>query len=138
MKVASGDVLPSYPYLWRDRRARGEEGGRKQRPVCVALAVAASDGRTHLALLAISGTPPRTEQQAIEVPALERRRIGIGHWREAWLYVSEYNYDVLEASFHLERVADAERRHVSPRFLHDILRAFRPTLAKGGARVDRR
>lgn len=74
--IASGDLVSAYPYLWLWQRARGESEGRKERPVCVAVATRGADGLTHLALLAITGTPPRVDQRAVEIPPLEIRRLG--------------------------------------------------------------
>jgi hypothetical protein len=108
----------------------------KNRPVCVAIASIAPDGLTHLALLAVSGTPPRPDQTAVEIPLLEIKRIGLADHKQAWIIVSEYNYDVLERSFSLEPSPVPPKR-LSPGFLKAVVRAFRPTLTKTDARVDR-
>jgi hypothetical protein len=81
--IETGDVVPAYPYLWLRQSWRGEEEGRKRRPVCVTVAIRATDGLTHLALLAITGTPPRAEQRAVEIPPLELRRIGLSEFKQA-------------------------------------------------------
>ena len=94
-----GEII-HYPYLWKWQADRGETEGRKDRPVCVAIAVSALTGKTkHLALLAISSQPPGAGQTAIEVPETERRRAGLTEWRRAWIATSEYNYDILGKSF---------------------------------------
>jgi hypothetical protein len=134
--ISTGDVLPHYPYLWRWQQSRGEEEGRKDRPVCVAIASKDSSGLTHLALLAISGTPPGKEQKALELPPLEIRRIGLKEHKRAWITVSEYNYDILERSFSLQ-IPDKPLKKLSPRFLKIVLTAFRSTLLFGQARVGR-
>src|SRR5690349_9809646 len=52
--LPSGTVI-HYPYLWRWQRERGETEGRKERPVCIVVAVQnPRDALTHLALLAIT------------------------------------------------------------------------------------
>jgi hypothetical protein len=135
--IRTGDVLPRYPYLWRWQQARGEEGGRKGRPVCVAIAMKDEAGLTHLALLAITGTEPTIDQRAVELPALEIRRLGLDARKPAWIIVSEYNYDILERSFSLEPPRQPLKR-LSPGFLKQVLAAFRPTLLAAEARVDRR
>ncbi len=135
-KVSTGDLISSYPYLWLWQRDRGETEGRKDRPVCVALAVRSADGLTHLALLAITGTPPRSDQVAVELPPLEIRRLGLSEFKQAWIVVSEYNYDILEQSFSLGS-SQRDGRRLSPGFLKTVLRAFRPTLAEAQARIDR-
>ena len=130
----SGSVL-NYPYLWRWQAEKGETEGRKDRPVCLVLAIAKSD-LTHLVLLAISGTPPRSDQTALVIPALERRRAGLLDWKEAWITVSEYNYDVAEASYHLDPNTEVLGRFSSS-FLMKIATAARPFIAQTSARVDR-
>ncbi len=135
-EISSGDVLPSYPYLWGWQRDQGEDAGRKDRPVCVAIASRDGNGLTHLALLPISGTPPMAGQTAIEVPPLEIRRIGLREHKQAWITVSEYNYDILERSFVLEPPRRPLKK-LSPQFLKIVLQAVRKSLASSTARIDR-
>jgi hypothetical protein len=134
--IETGDLIPAYPYLWRWQSQSGEEEGRKNRPVCVAIAARGADGLTHLALLAITGTAPRADQFAVEIPPLEIRRIGLSEFKQAWIIVSEYNYDILERSFSLEPPASPLPK-LSQKFLKAVLKAFRPTLAAALSRVDR-
>lgn len=134
--IETGNIVPAYPYLWRWQSQRGEEEGRKSRPVCVAIANRDMGGLTHLALLAITGMAPRANQVAVEIPPLEIRRIGLSEFKQAWVIVSEYNYDILERSFSLEPPASPLPK-LSQKFLKAVLRAFRPTLAAAQTRVDR-
>jgi len=69
--------------LWRWRRDRGETGGRKERPVCVAIAARGRDNVTQLALPAISSRAQSEDQAALEVPEIERRRTGPSEWKRA-------------------------------------------------------
>lgn len=72
-----GEVI-SYPYLWAWQQERGETEGRKQRPVCVVIAIRnAADGNTHILLLAITTQPPQAGRIALEIPDIERRRAGL-------------------------------------------------------------
>jgi hypothetical protein len=135
--LASGDIVPAYPYLWRREGMRGEDAGRKSRPACVALAVRGVDGLTHLALLPITGTAPAADQRTLAVPPGELRRIGLQPDKPGWIVVSEYNYDVLERSYSLKLPKAAPKR-LSPDFLRAVLAAFRPTLIDPSARIDRR
>ena len=130
----TGSVLV-YPYLWRWQAEKGETEGRKERPVCLLLTVPRGD-LTHILLLAISGTPPRSDQTALIIPALERRRAGLREWKEAWITVSEFNYDVAEDSYYLDPNADVLGRF-SPSFLSKIAAAARPFIREKAARVDR-
>ena len=134
--IQTGDVLPSYPYLWGWQRNRGEDAGRKERPVCVAIVSRDQAGLTHLALLAISGTPPMAGQRAIKVPSLEIRRMGLQEHKQAWITVSEYNYDILELSFSVEPLRSPLKKLSVP-FLKVILTALRPSLATSSSRIDR-
>ena len=135
--LSSGDIVENYPYLWRRQALAGETEGRKFRPVCVALTVAHAKGLTHLALLPISGQAPIADQRALELPPLELRRIGFDTGKPLWLYVSEYNYDILEKSFYLEP-DPAPKRRLSASFMKKVLLEFRATLRKAAGRVDRR
>jgi hypothetical protein len=47
----------------------------------VAIASRGADGLTHLALLAITGTAPRADQLAVDIPPLEIRRIGLSEFK---------------------------------------------------------
>ncbi|MBB3743012.1 hypothetical protein FHT80_002006 [Rhizobium sp. BK226] len=97
-----GEVI-TYPYLWAWQQQRGETEGRKQRPVCVIIAIrSASDGNTHLALLAITTQPPPSGRAALEIPDIERRRAGLGDLKQSWIVVDEYNYDIVERSWYIE------------------------------------
>ncbi|MEK4035858.1 hypothetical protein WOA01_24030 [Methylocystis sp. IM2] len=102
----------------------------------MAIASRGADGLTHLALLAITGTAPRPDQLAVEIPPLEIRRIGLCEFKQAWITVSEYNYDILERSFSLEPPASPLPK-LSQKFLKAVLKAFRPTLTAAQTRVDR-
>ena len=92
-----------YPYLWKRQHTQGETEGRKDRPVCVVVAVRGQlDNLTSLALLAISSQPSAAQQAALEVPEIECRRAGLSQFKKAWVTISEYNYDVAERSFYLD------------------------------------
>ncbi len=102
MKLKPGTVL-RYPYLWKWQSQRQETEGRKIRPVCVLLSVVSpKDNKTHVMLLAISSQPPIDTQNSIQIPETERRRAGLSEWKDAWITISEYNYDVVESSFYFE------------------------------------
>jgi hypothetical protein len=130
----TGSIL-AYPYLWRWQADKGETEGRKERPVCLLLSVASGEA-THLLLLAISGTPPRSDQTALLVPPLERRRGGLREWKDAWITVSEFNYDIAETSHYLDPNAEVFGRF-GPKFLSKIAAAARPFIQQRSARIDR-
>ncbi|MGN6548999.1 MAG: hypothetical protein ACTHJ3_03775 [Pararhizobium sp.] len=130
----TGSVI-RYPYLWRWQYDRGETEGRKDRPVCLLLAIARG-AKTHLVLLAISATPPRADQRALAVPPLEKRRAGLRDWKEAWITVSEYNYDIAEESYYFDPDAEIGGQF-SKAFLGKVAEAARPFIAVPGAQVER-
>jgi hypothetical protein len=124
-----------YPYLWRREGQQGETEGRKDRPVCLALAFKASDG-IHLAFLPITGTAPTGDQKAIEIPATELKRAGLDHNKRGWVIVSEFNHDILDRSFYFE-LSQQPLGHLGELFMTKVLKAFWPFLRSIEARVDR-
>lgn len=131
---ANGSVI-RYPYLWVWQRDRGETEGRKDRPVCLVLAIPKAS-QTHLILLAISGTPPRADQAALEIPQLECRRAHLREWKVAWITVSEFNHDIAEKSFYYDANTEV-LGSFSRGFLAKVAAAFKPYLAQPGAKVSR-
>ncbi|WP_210161475.1 hypothetical protein [Rhizobium leguminosarum] len=91
---------------------------------------------THLVILPISGTPPRSDQIALEIPDLELRRAGLSVFKRGWVTVSEYNYDIAERSWYFD-AGQTPRGWFGPRFLEDIRQALRPILAAHAGRIDR-
>lgn len=130
-----GSVV-QYPYLWRRQLDQGETEGRKDRPVCVLIAVRRDDDMVHLCLLAITSQVPSDRTQAIEVPEIERRRAGLDRDRPAWIIVDEYNYDVLGRSFSLSATSAVQGRF-SAAFLAEVSQAAQAYLSLPGTRVDR-
>ena len=132
----AGDVI-SYPYLWKREQAGGESEGRKIRPVCVIVALTSSaDGSTHLALLAISGSPPSAAGRALEIPEMECRRAGLREWKKAWIIINEYNYDVVERSYYLDS-RDEPMGRFGKAFMMKLATAIAPMFAVRQGRVQR-
>jgi hypothetical protein len=128
-------AVVNYPYLWRWQRDGGETEGRKDRPVCVVLAVR-RDEVTHLALFAISSRPPDGDHTAIEVPEIECKRAGLSEFKRAGVTTSEYNYDVAERSFYLDLDGPFLGRF-SRSFMMQLASAVAPLFGKHKARIDR-
>jgi hypothetical protein len=132
----SGQVI-AYPYLWAWQQERGETEGRKSRPTCVVVAVrGARDGKTHLALLAITTQPPQSGRIALEVSDIECRRAGLSDLKQCWIVIDEYNYDVVEHSWYIEPDVKALGRF-SKAFMTRIAAAFAEASRKSGRRVNR-
>lgn len=100
-KPTAGNIW-RYPYLWAWQARRGETEGRKGRPVTLAAIIPVNDKETRLYLLAITGTVPTIDQDALEVPATEIRRAGLSEFKKLWVIVDEHNRDTLETSFYFE------------------------------------
>jgi hypothetical protein len=135
-KIPPQGSIVVYPYLWASQRDGGESEGRKDRPVCLLLAIhdPAQDVH-HLVLLAISSQPPTSDQIALEIPDTERRRGGLTRYPRAWLVISEYNYDIAERSFYYNPSIVPLGRLSAP-YLREIANAFRANLT-ATARIDR-
>ena len=135
-KIPLQGTVIAYPYLWSAQRDHGESEGRKDRPVCVLLAVR---DRTHhfhhLMLLAISSQPPAADQIALEIPDTERRRGGLMRYPRAWIVISEYNYDIAERSFYYNPNVSPLGMLSRP-YLREIATAFRANLSTA-SRIDR-
>jgi hypothetical protein len=128
-----GSVI-AYPYLWASQRDHGEREGRKDRPVCLLVAVHVQDVH-HLMLLAISSQPPAPDQIALEIPDTERRRGGLMRYPRAWIVVSEYNYDIAERSFYYNPNVTPLGKF-STAYLREIATAFRANVSTA-SRIDR-
>jgi hypothetical protein len=95
---ANGLVI-RHSYLWAREYDRKEEAGRKNRPACVQIIVAATNAETIVALFPITSQPPRDDRTALEIPETEARRVGLVH--PAWVVVDEWNLDNLATSLHI-------------------------------------
>lgn len=134
IEFKTGDVI-SYPYLWRREAENGETEGRKKRPACVAIAITMR-GKAYLYLLPVTSKSPSSGQSAVEIPELERRRVGLDSDRKAWLVVSEYNRDIVGESFYLNP-NEATKGRFSERFMMIVQKAFHAQLRSPGALVKR-
>jgi hypothetical protein len=126
-----------YPYSWLWQRDLGRDEGEKDRPACLALMFKnQAQNLTHLVLLAITGTPPRPDQTAIEIPLLELRRAGLTDTKQGWIIVSEYNYDILERSWDFPINTPPQGRFSLP-FIKRVQAAALETIRRRSGRVDR-
>ena len=132
----NGQIV-AYEYLWNWQAKEGRTNGEKSRPVCLALQIKdAKQNLTHLVILPISGTPPRADQEALVIPPLELHRAGLSEFKDGWITVSEFNYDVLERSFYFEPNQKPRGRFSKP-FMDQVLIRLRRHIASGQGRTDR-
>jgi hypothetical protein len=88
-KPAPGHVI-SYAYLWQREHQRGQEEGLKDRPCAVILVVTGDDGDERVTVLPVTHTPPTQPDNAIEIPAATKRRLGLDDAR-SWIVLTEAN-----------------------------------------------
>jgi hypothetical protein len=94
----NGHVI-HYDYLWRREFERGEESGRKTRPVCVTVVLPGRLDVTRILVFPITSQPPGPHRIAMAVPDTELRRVGLRG--PAWVVLDESNTDLWEGSFHV-------------------------------------
>jgi hypothetical protein len=79
-----------YAYLWAEEHDAGQEEGAKDRPVAVVVGRQSSDGRHSAIVLPVTHTPPSRADDAIEIPAETKRRLGLDDQR-SWIVLTETN-----------------------------------------------
>ncbi len=83
-------LVLGYAYLWRNEAERGAEEGRKHRPVVIVLAVQRHAGEIIVTVAPITHRPPDVSDDAIELPADTKRRLGLDDQR-SWIIVGDLN-----------------------------------------------
>jgi hypothetical protein len=79
-----------YSYLWDHEARAGREEGAKDRPCAVVLARKVEDGMTRVYVLPITHAMPTQPNDALEIPALVKNRLGLDGER-SWVVISEAN-----------------------------------------------
>ena len=79
-----------YSYLWRGEHEAGREEGVKDRPRAIVVAIDDEDGGKSVFVLPITHTSPKEPQDAVELPAATKTRLGLDSER-SWVVVSEGN-----------------------------------------------
>lgn len=80
-----------YDYLW-DREARAGRNTSKERPVCVAITIDASEEPRIVIILPITHSKPSGGTVGVEIPEAVRRALRLDAER-CWIIVSEANVD---------------------------------------------
>jgi hypothetical protein len=83
----AGTVI-RYSYLWKRGANRRRDEGEKDRPVALLLAKAPGEGEC--IVLPITHSPPNDPADAVEIPEIERRRLGLDQER-SWILLTEFN-----------------------------------------------
>lgn len=79
-----------YAYLWRDDYLKGRDEGVKDRPCAIILALDTRDDEIQVIVLPITHTPPNDPDDALEIPAETRRRLGLDE-QQSWIILTEAN-----------------------------------------------
>lgn len=82
-------LVINYSYLWRHEHDRGFLEGSKDRPCAVILTIEKESG-LEVAVLGITHTPPLKADQALEIPQVAKRRLGLDAER-SWIVTTETN-----------------------------------------------
>ncbi len=78
-----------YSYLWSREAETGREEGRKDRPCAVIVSVRRGE-RDVVYVLPITHSPPARPDDAVEIPAATKARLGLDAAR-SWIVVTEAN-----------------------------------------------
>lgn len=79
-----------YAYLWYEEAQRGQEEGLKDRPCAIILAAVVEEGETVVTVAPITHVPPSSEEEAVEIPAATKQRLGLDEVR-SWVVITETN-----------------------------------------------
>ena len=83
-------LVVRYSYLWSREAQAGREEGIKDRPCAVILAFEDEEKRTRVYVLPITHSPPSDDEDAVEIPAAVKLRLGLDSER-SWVVVTEAN-----------------------------------------------
>ena len=95
-ELKTGTVL-RYPFLWSREHEKGEEEGRKPRPVAVAFKIGSKIG-----LVPITTQPPASGEAGIEIPIGEKSRASLDITLRLWVIPDEINIDDPAESYYIE------------------------------------
>ncbi len=119
-------LVVSYAYLWNSEFEKGQEEGLKDRPCALVLSSRDEGGDTIVAVVPVTHSPPERPEEAVEIPAVTKRRLGLDEAR-SWIVVSEINRFVWPGP-DLRPVSRAEPERLEYGFLPPAL--FRQVLER--------
>jgi hypothetical protein len=127
----AGEVY-EFSYLWKRQAEEGEESGRKDRPVC--LAVTSGQNPTALFLFPITSQKPSPGREAIAIAEIECGRANLDH--PSWLVIDELNYTTTDNL--VDFVGLSPRGAFSAAFLAIIAQRIRALRSHGRVAIARR
>ena len=83
-------MVISYAYLWRREHDQGRDSGAKTRPAVIVLIAKDMEGETIVIVAPITHSAPSSPDDAIEIPAATKARLGLDRER-SWVMISEVN-----------------------------------------------
>lgn len=83
-------LVINYSYLWARETDSGREEGQKNRPCAIILASYADPTGIRVRVLPITHTPPEDPAEAIEIPGITKKRLGLDADR-SWVILNEVN-----------------------------------------------
>ena len=90
LPVPEPGLVISYTYLWHSEYEDGREDGVKHRPCVIVIAANDQIGKKLVTVVPVTHTPPRRSEEAVEIPAATKQRLGLDDAR-SWAVVSEVN-----------------------------------------------
>jgi len=90
LPIPEPGLVVRYGYLWRSEHKRGQEEGLKDRPCVIVLTVRQETGRSVVLVAPITHAPPKTSDEAVEIPLQTKQRLGLDDAR-SWVVVNEVN-----------------------------------------------
>lgn len=89
--VPEAGLVIHYAYLWHREYFEGREEGQKDRPCALVAAIRTDDaGETRVLVLPITHSPPDNSSDAIEIPSLIKKQLGLDAER-SWIVLLEWN-----------------------------------------------
>lgn len=79
-----------YSFLWKSESDHGREEGAKDRPCAIVLAGPKAGAGRPVTVLPVTHSPPLAGQEAVEIPATVKRRLGLDSER-SWIVLEEAN-----------------------------------------------
>jgi hypothetical protein len=83
-------LVVRYSYLWHHEYLQGREEGVKDRPCAIVISLRDDEGDTVVLVAPITHTKPSDPDEAIEIPAATKRRLGLDD-DQSWIVVTELN-----------------------------------------------
>jgi hypothetical protein len=88
--VPQPGLVIRYSYLWESEARRGQEEGVKDRPCAIVLVVLREGRHPVVRVLPVTHTPPADPNDALEIPAVTKERLGLDSDR-SWVVLTEAN-----------------------------------------------